>query len=89
MALEHLQWDQEELFGGKTDYKKSRATVPLNTISFDSVAKEFYDQTTFRHKDMKSAWSPIKFQPTALVTFRKLQFRKLVNHEANDVEQLY
>ena len=29
MALGHLQWDQEELFGEKTEYKKSRETVPL------------------------------------------------------------
>ena len=29
MALGHLKWDQEELFGEKTEYKKSRETVPL------------------------------------------------------------
>ena len=30
MALGHLYWDQEELFGGKTYYKNSRETVPLS-----------------------------------------------------------
>ena len=30
IALEHLHWDQEELFGGKNEYlKKSPETVPL------------------------------------------------------------
>ena len=29
MALGHLHWAKEELFDGKTKYKKSRETVPL------------------------------------------------------------
>ena len=44
MALGHLQWDQEELVGGKNEYKKSHETVPLkghSTGHFNIVKDSF------------------------------------------------
>ena len=33
MALGHLYWDQEELFGGKNRVQNYRETVPLKGLS--------------------------------------------------------
>ena len=49
MAQGHLQWDQEELFEEKTEYKKSRETAPLNGIHFciEKTIQAFYSRNIY------------------------------------------